>query len=96
MKKWQSPIGVSLAAAVLLLGAPSISFAQTGGQVQAPRNTPTGDQQAQMDAISKKLAAEGVTDVTLSPEKHGYKGTGMKNGKKVKIEVNERGQWEIK
>ncbi len=84
-------------AAALLLGVTSGAFAQTGGrQAQNPRNAPNSSDEAQKQQITDKLAAEGVTDVSLRPQKHGWQGTGMRDGKKVRIEVNERGQWSIK
>ena len=95
MTRWQSPTKLTVAAAALLLGVSSFAFAQDK-ETETPRNQPGSSDAAQKAEITKKLAAQGVTDVKLRPEKHGWVGTGMKNGKKVKVEVNERGQWEIK
>lgn len=80
-------------AAALLLATSSVGFA--GGL--APRDRPLESSDlAQRDALVKKLNAQGVSQVVLTPEQHGWQGHGIRNGKRVKIEINDNGQWEVK
>jgi hypothetical protein len=97
MTRLKSPVGIVFAAVLTLLGASPLALAETGATGSVPRDRPLdSSDEAQREAITKRLNAEGVTDVEITPEKHGWQGHGMRNGKRVKIEVNDQGQWEVK
>jgi hypothetical protein len=93
-----------------LLGASSLAFAQTSTTPTTPMPAPTtspsanapsttmpGSQSARLSEqdVKKKLEGAGYSSVTgIKPNKDGYTAMAMKNGKQVKVDIDNNGKIE--
>jgi hypothetical protein len=81
------------AAAVLFVGVSSAALAQSPSTVSGQNSTSNEESK---NLAKHKLASYGLTDPKLKQLKHGWKGTAMKDGKTVNVELREDGTVVIK
>ncbi|MDB5405179.1 MAG: hypothetical protein JWL84_91 [Rhodospirillales bacterium] len=93
MKKRRNDRLAFAVAAALLLGASSAAFAQAPSTAAGQNSTSAEESK---NLAKHKLESYGLTDPKLKQLKHGWKGTAMKDGKPVNVELREDGSVTIK